>query len=146
MTAQHRHHCKRNLAARRVWAARCALLAWVVGLELLPNLHLWHHMVKRSDAELGPHMHRDGSLHDPVQKISVGAAKSSQLRAARESQHRADGLAHRAHALMPAPLLPTLPGRTMCSDIVIALRHSHTLCQPDALAPSARGPPAAVLG
>jgi hypothetical protein len=160
MTAQHCHRRTHNLAARRVWAARCALLAWVVGLELLPNLHLWHHrpqthshtaggtqwVVKRGDTELAPHVHRDGSLHDPVQDLSVGTSEGSKLRAASESQHRADGLAHRALALMPAPLPPRLPERTMCSDIVIALPQSETLCQPDELAPSARGPPAALVG
>lgn len=142
------------------------MMAWLLGLELLPNLHLWHHDPAGHNhastgmivtvrfgptVELTPHWHRDGGYHDPVSTRSRVQAHApgqqhrhhAMLQAPHRdgSDHVATGLAHRATALAAAPAMVPIPIRSVLRDVELALRTSSTLCALDALAPSARGPP-----
>ncbi len=157
---------RRSVQRLRAWAAYCALLAWLLGLEVLPNLHLWHHdatghthdsagtivSVRFGPAvELTAHWHRDGEYHDPtanqlhheVHRRGHDARDHATMQAPNRdgSGHYAAGLAHRATAIAAAPAMPQLPNRSVLRDVEIALREAATLYVGDALAPSARGPP-----
>ncbi|MBP9087752.1 MAG: hypothetical protein KBG15_16655 [Kofleriaceae bacterium] len=149
----------------RAWAAYLAMLAWLLGLELLPNLHLWHHDAAGhkhaatgtivtvrfgASVELTPHWHRDGEYHDPVttrSRVQAHAPEQLHHHATLQAPHRngsnhvATGLAHRATAIAAAPAMVPIPIRCVLQDVELALRTSTTLCALDALAPSARGPP-----
>ncbi len=162
-------YAQRSAQRLRAWAAYGALLAWFFGLELLPNLHLWHHDAAAHNhdsggtmvsvrfgpaVELSPHRHRDGEFHDPLATQSHHQARASGHRHSQQNhstiqapsrdqnRHVATGLAHRATAIAAAPAMLPIPVRSVLRDVEIALRTSTTLCAMDALAPSARGPPA----
>ena len=110
-------------------------LAWLLALEVLPNLHLAGHDQPHTHAADGtivfvyhardaePHRHADGTVHahsaieDDAELARVRAratARATERRHRREGvlaiqrapeQHLAAGLAHHAAALHPAPLL-----------------------------------------
>lgn len=104
-------------------AAVFACLLWLLGVEVLPNLHLAHHddtphthaangMVitvsfERAGAE-GMHRHADGSIHEDHAAPASASAKRGRAPidtsiTAPLDNHAASGLAHRALALLDPP-------------------------------------------
>lgn len=134
------------------WAA---LLGWMLGLELLPNLHMWHHDAEHThhvdgtivsvqfgpSGEGGPHRHHDGEWHIAPPRVAAPTTVRQKAIHTPARGHVANGLAHRAVAIAAAPLLAPVPVRCILRDVELALVDSATLCAVDPLAPSARGPP-----
>lgn len=156
MTRTRHRHPRRALGA-------LAVLLWLLGVEVLPGLHLAHHdaddhthepggAIVRVSFDEGTHRHDDGSVHshaaddEPAHRSahrpSRGGPEQSSIDQA-PSHHAATGIAHHAAALhrppppLVAPLHAPLPTRWRTLAPVTSLS---TI----ALArPTARGPPGA---
>ena len=141
---------------RRRWFAATACVLWLLGVEVLPNLHLAFHADDHTHDEDGiivrdahahtaahaEHRHHDhGTVtreHRPHDRRADGASVVDLA----PSGHTAAGIAHRAIALHrpPPPLLEALPVLRAAWQ----LEHQPEQALHDALRsrPNARGPPA----
>lgn len=153
---------RRQIRTRRRTYAVLAALLWLLGVEVLPNLHLATHgdatphdhtaagIVVTVSFEAAPHQHADGRVHahaepDPAKAHATrGRRHAGRLAVDLPADaHTATGLAHHALALHDAPppeLDPVPPTRTVTA-VVTPVRGRASL---DLHAtPTARGPPAA---
>lgn len=152
MRAQHR---------RRAYAALCALV-WLIGIEVLPNLHLASHeasthehttagMIVTVTFGTATHAH-DGSVHahdaaDRAAELANAAARGQHRdRIAIDdpvSTHVASGLAHHATALHAPPLPPLapLPAVQLVTNVIVL--PVGRACVAFVATADARGPPAA---
>jgi hypothetical protein len=138
---------------RRRWFAATACVLWLLGVEVLPNLHLAFHADDHShgadgtivhDHDHGAAHHHDGAgEHDAVARGDRDDHAGSTLDHA-PSTHTAAGIAHHAIALHrpPPPLLEPLP------VLRAAWRLEHEPARPlhdlSRALPNARGPPATI--
>jgi hypothetical protein len=138
---------------RRAYAVIAALL-WLVGVEVIPNVHLAYHADDHThDATSGAivrvtfaqHAHDDGTVH-------AHAAESGPKRTNREhailddevpSGHAAAGLAHRAAALHQPPPPALAPIEVPPNEHRIAAAPAARLASRSLARPAARGPPVA---
>lgn len=134
---------RRTRTQARLAIAACLL--WLVGIEVLPNLHVAFHDRLASHTHVvngivftvtygeAPHVHPDGSIHRPL--------PPSRDRTAVGSHHGDGGIAHHAAAIAPVspPSTQPLPVDRRPTFVVIAIAVS--LRSLDPLAASARGPP-----
>jgi hypothetical protein len=131
--------------ARRLALAACVL--WLVGIELLPNLHVALHdhlAAHRHDAggmvvtvtygEVA-HVHADGTIHRP------GRTRPTHDKSALGQLAHGDGIAHHSVAMAPVapPITEPLPVDRHTSFLAIAI--ADHLSSIDPLAATARGPP-----
>jgi hypothetical protein len=152
-------HHRRDVRRRRL--ASVALLLWLLGLEILPNVHLSQHAgsalhvhdasgivvrVMLGDPESMPHRHRDGQVHaSTMSATAVSTSLPSTQRVKKHSdvglEHGAGSLAHRQLVIACAP--PALPVVVRCQlrDVELAVEVRPSLLSMDALAPKSRGPP-----
>jgi len=130
--------------------ALVAVVLWLAGVELVPNLHLALHASLAAHTHDGdttvfaPHHHADGSEHRVVMRAGHRVHARSTHDLALELEHGAHSLAHHAAALQPAPapLLVPLPiDRRPLLAAAIAIIEPSSRVVPRAMA---RGPPAAV--
>ena len=145
---------------RRRWFAATACVLWLLGVEVLPNVHLAFHHDDHTHAADGTilhdeHAHAHAHGHGHGHGHDHGAAAPAEHRPHRDrtdgastidhaaSIHDAAGVAHRAIALHrpPPPLLEPLP---------VPRAAWRLECEPDRAPhdalrarPNARGPPAA---
>ena len=125
--------------------ALAAALLWLLGIELLPNLHVALH------DDLAPHthvaggivftvtygepihVHPDGTIHRP--------ARPTRDRDAIGTHHGDGSLAHHAAAIapLPPPITKSLPIDRHA--MIVAIATGVDLVSLDPLAASARGPP-----
>jgi hypothetical protein len=140
-------------ARARLALAACVL--WLAGVEVMPALHEALHdqlaphrhdngsIVTVSFADT-THRHPDGSIHfvAPKTRPAGKAPRDNRSHATNGADH-ADGLAHHAAALAPAPppVTQPLPIDRRPSSLVVA--RSIELVTRDPLAAAARGPPTA---
>src|SRR6185312_2389224 len=126
--------------------ALCAAVLWLVGVELVPNLHLALHDSLAAHAHEGdttvftPHRHADGSEHRVVMRAGHRVHARTAHDLALQLEHGAHSLAHHAAALQPAPapILVALPidrRPTVAAQIAIIVPSSRVV--PRAMA---RGP------
>lgn len=150
---------RRTTRARR-YTAMLACVLWLLGVEVLPNVHLSKHdetphthaangMVitvsfDRS-GESGVHRHADGSLHDDHTAASPAKTKKrapidTSITAPLDN-HAATGLAHRAVALLasPLPVLAIARIDVVATDLVVIEEGRATLAV--VTTADARGPP-----
>lgn len=129
--------------------ALCAVVLWLVGVELVPNLHLALHDSLAAHAHEGdttvftPHRHADGSEHRVVMRAGHRVRTRSAHDLALQLEHGAHSLAHHAAALQPAPapvLIPLPADRRATVAAEIAIVEPSSRVVPRA---TARGPPAA---
>ena len=129
--------------------ALVAVVLWLAGVELVPNLHLALHASLAAHTHDGdttvfaPHHHADGSEHRVVMRAGHRVHARSTHDLALELEHGAHSLAHHAAALQPAPapLLVPLPiDRRPLLAAAIAIIEPSSRVVPRAMA---RGPPAA---
>jgi hypothetical protein len=129
--------------------ALVAALLWLVGVELVPNLHLALHDSLAAHAHEGdttvfsPHRHADGSEHRVVMRAGHRVRAHNAHDLAVQLEHGAHALAHHAAALQPtpAPILAPLPidqRPTVAAEIAIIVPSSR-----DVPRATARGPPRA---
>jgi hypothetical protein len=122
------HH---HRTTRRRGFAATAILLWLLGVEVLPNLHLAGHDDDHTHTPAGtivvvtfddaaPHRHADGSVHAHAPETSdagdagdadhdVPAPRRGDQLAIDTPAHAAAGIAHRALALLQAPPPATAP-------------------------------------
>ena len=153
MRAQHR---------RRAAAALCALV-WLLGIEVLPNLHLAFHdpsththtpagMIVTVTFGEPAHTHAAGSIHSHDAADRAIELASAADRARHNDKlaidvalvvHDATGLAHRATALHApaAPLLAPLPAVRLVTNVIAS--PVGRACVAFVATSDARGPPAA---
>lgn len=145
----------------RRWIAATACVLWLLGVEVLPNLHLAAHaddhthaaggaIVRVSLHETHEHRHADGRTHAHAageHEHADGARAHRRTIDAEQYQsapsgHAASGIAHRAIALHrpPPPLLEPLPVDRAAWPIAAARDDRFTGAR--AIRPTARGPPA----
>ena len=127
--------------------ALVAAVLWLVGVELVPNLHLALHDSLAAHSHDGdttvfsPHRHADGTEHRVVMRAGHRVRTRSAHDLALQLEHGAHSLAHHAAALQPAPaaILAPLPidRRAVVFD-QIAIIEPSSRALPPALA---RGPP-----
>lgn len=129
--------------------AICAALLWLLGVEVLPNLHLAFHADDHTHDRDGTIVtlghHQDGDEADHHHYPPLGDSPSKKRELAFDdapSGHAAAGIAHRAAALHQPPPPLTAP---LALPHVEGWRHA----QPNAriasalrARPAARGPPA----
>jgi hypothetical protein len=129
--------------------ALCAAVLWLLGVELVPNLHLALHASLAAHSHEGdttvftPHRHADGSEHRIVMRAGHRVRTRSAHDLAVQLEHGAHSLAHHAAALQPAPaaILAPLPidqRPTVVAEIAIIVPSSR-----DVPRATARGPPRA---
>lgn len=145
----------RGLTRRRRALAALALLLWLLGVEVLPNVHLASHgdgtahdhtpagMIVTVSFDTAPHAHDDGVVHthaEPTAEDARAYPPMTSLDVPRHG-HTAAGLAHRLLALheAPPPVLAPIAVDRVATDIVHETRGRATLDV--ALTSSARGPP-----
>jgi hypothetical protein len=150
-----RSHAQR----RRRWFAAAACLLWLLGVEVLPGLHLGLHADDHTHGEDGTihaaahdqdrdHDHGPGARRDELRPRGEGgwSDRAGPVAALDDapSAHAAAGLAHHAIALHrpPPPLLEPLP------VLRAAWRLEHAPTRPlhdtQRARPNARGPPATI--
>jgi len=135
--------------------ALAACVLWLAGVEVMPALHEAMHSrlaPHRHDSgsivtvsfEDTTHRHPDGSIHfvTPKTRAARKAAPDGRSHATSGPGH-ADGLAHHAAALAPAPPLITQPLPIDRRPSSLAVVRSVELVSRDPLAATARGPPTA---
>jgi hypothetical protein len=129
--------------------ALIAAVLWLVGVELVPNLHLALHDSLAAHSHEGdttvfsPHRHADGSEHRVVMRAGHRVHTRSAHDLALQLEHGAHSLAHHAAALQPAPapVLAPLPiDRRPTEAAQIAIIEPSSRVVPRA---TARGPPLA---
>ena len=147
-----------NRGHTRSTRARMALAAcvlWLVGVEVMPALHEAMHdqlaphrhdngSIVTVSFEDTTHRHPDGSIHfvTPKARTARKPMRDGRSHATNGTPH-ADGLAHHAAALMPAPppITKPLPIDRRPSFLAVVRSIEPVTCDP--LAATARGPPAA---
>jgi hypothetical protein len=135
---------------RRVRIAIAALVVWVVGLELGPNLHLAlhdrlgeHTHAGESTTFVASHTHADGSVH----RIATHRTRrDAETRLAAALAHGRNSLAHRSAAIAAKapPIIAPLPvdrPTLLVEAITASAPTSHGFARA-----TARGPPANALG
>lgn len=160
----------RGVSTRRIHAA-LVCLAWLLALEVLPNLHLARHDQPHThaadgtivfvyhDGDAEPHRHADGTVHahraidDDAELARVRAraeARRAEHRRARDgvlgisrapADHQASGVPHRAAALHPAPLLLLAVPRLESLEVVAAPCDTGRPVVAQSSTRNARGPP-----
>ncbi|UJR80834.1 hypothetical protein [Sandaracinus amylolyticus] len=114
-------------------------LAWLVGFEVGPALHLARH------ASLGAHEHGAGAAthcHDGVCHDDEGSERDERP----APDHGAGSLEHGGlAALAPAPVLAALIGPCI-AEIVTPAREVERVSAPRVERPRARAPPASTIG
>lgn len=136
----------RGHSRRRAFAIAACVL-WLLGIEVLPGVHLAHHDHHHTHAADGSILQLEDHDHDALadahdQRRHVDADGQLAIDHPIESGHQAGGVAHHALALhQPSPpLLAPLPVVRGESRVVLAvadLRFTRTMARP-----AARGPPA----
>jgi hypothetical protein len=128
--------------------AIAATLLWLVGIEVLPNLHVALHdhlaphrhdaggmVVTVSYGEVA-HVHADGTIHRPHR------GTPTRDKDALGKLAHGDGIAHHAVAMAPVPPPITEPLPVDRTATFVATTVADHLFSIDPLAASARGPPA----
>jgi hypothetical protein len=140
-------------ARARLALAACAL--WLTGVEGMPALHEAMHgqlaphrhdngSIVTVSFEDTTHRHPDGSIHfvTPRSHATGKALQDGRAHATNTTDtHHADGLAHHAAALAPAPPPVTQPLPIDRRPTAIVIARSVELITRDPLAATARGPP-----
>ena len=135
------------MRARRVYAVT-ALVLWLLGVEVLPNLHLAFHGDDHTHGEHGEirsyeqrlaHAlaHAEGEAHDHRRSTH---GREAQIDLAPHG-HAAGGIAHRAIALLDPPPPITTP---VAAPLAEAWQHAEPAARIAAAwrsRPTARGPP-----
>jgi len=142
----------RIIRQRRTFAVTACLL-WLLGVEVLPNLHLASHDDHHTHAADGTivhvsfgehsHAHADGTVHaDHDHDRTQRHETNDQLAIDAPSGHAAAGIAHHAIALHDPP--PPVLAPIAIDRLTWQIEHAPTdhLVATTALRPSARGPPA----
>ena len=140
---------------RRATFALTACVLWLLGVEVLPNLHLASHDADHTHEPDGTivrvsftstHAHADGTVHrdhgDPDHEHGVRREVRDQLAIEVPGGHAASGIAHHARALHqpPAPVVDPTP---LQQPLIFVERQPNArLALAHAAPPSARGPPA----
>lgn len=131
--------------------AACAL--WLTGVEVMPALHEGMHdrlaphrhdngAIVLVSFEDTTHRHPDGSIHFVAPRSpAAGKLPRDARTGATDASHHADGLAHHAAALAPAPPPITQPLPIDRRPSSLAVARSIELVARDPLAATARGPP-----
>ena len=155
----------RHARLRRIYAVTLGVL-WLLGIEVLPNVHLATHdhgkphqhtasgmVVTVSfdrdsvhyDRDSAPHRHDDGSVHahapKPKAKSPIGVLAFGVV----PDLHVAGGLAHHAVALhaAPAPMVDAIAVDRVATDIILTTTGREALAF--AGTASARGPPHVIV-
>lgn len=144
---------RRTPRRTRRWVALTACFLWLLGAEVLPNLHLAAHdddhtheaggaIVRVSLHETHEHRHGDGPSHTHAADRAHGKRGDRLAISEAPSGHAASGIAHHAVALHrpPPPLLEPLPVDR--AAWLLAAAHDDQYTPAFALRPTARGPPA----
>ena len=137
----------------RACMALAACLMWLTCVEVLPALHQGLHdrlAPHRHDSgsivvvsfEDTTHRHPDGSIHFVAPRSrGAGKLRCDGRPGASDARRHADGLAHHAAALAPAPPPITQPLPIDRRPSALAVARSIELVARDPLAATARGPP-----
>jgi hypothetical protein len=132
--------------------ALVALLVWLIGVEVGPDLHLALHDVLAPHTHAGDvtvfaaHRHADGSVHElAAVPRPKRARRAAEHELALRLAHGAHSLAHHAAALPPAPplILAPLPVDRLPLPVVPARIDALVSCA--APLATARGPPLAAV-
>ena len=143
---------------RRATFALTACVLWLLGVEVLPNLHLASHEADHTHEASGTivrvsftstHAHADGTVHrDHDDRASHDGhpgkrrATSDQLAIDVPDGHAASGIAHHALALHQPPPPVVDPTPLQQPLIFVDRQPNERVAIPHAAPPSARGPPA----
>jgi hypothetical protein len=131
--------------------ALIAAVLWLIGVELVPNVHLALHDSLAVHAHEGDttvfssHVHANGSEHRVVMRAGHRVHTRSARDLALQLEHGAHSLAHHAVALQPAPapiLVPLPIDRRPVEVVAIAIIEPSSRVVPRA---TARGPPCAAF-
>lgn len=137
----------------RAWLAISACTLWLLGVEALPALHeaLHAHLAPHrhdggsivvSSFEDTTHRHPDGTIHFVAPKRPHKPIRDGRARVVDSNPGaHADGLAHHAAAIAPAPPPITKPLPVDRHAMIVAIARAAEAVSLDPLAATARGPP-----